>query len=235
MHLLDISSTVVPVTMTSLALVSISLSLICNLFQQHIPGKEVSGQRLTYLLRPNVVYPDHHAPGGLDTPPMTDADYSSQLDAESDRGSLDLDSDIEQHPSNTGLLSAISERNIPTSSVLDDEKWSTIDHEETDVESVSDAGLTASLDGLSLHADEVAEYTHRHIAASQYGSKLSRKRVLRRRLHSHHRRQNRSASSPSRSPTHTSCYKGLQSFSRRSKDLPSSHHDDQTFYDYLFL
>ncbi|KAJ6499357.1 hypothetical protein C8R45DRAFT_793754, partial [Mycena sanguinolenta] len=45
---------------------------------------EVSGLRLTYLLRPNVNYPAYHAAVGVDTPPATDVDLSSQLDTDSE-------------------------------------------------------------------------------------------------------------------------------------------------------
>ncbi|KAF9650854.1 hypothetical protein BDM02DRAFT_3154631 [Thelephora ganbajun] len=49
-------------------------------------SKDTSGQRLTYLLRPNVSRPSREA-ANLDTPPATDFGYSS-------RGDLEEDSDI---------------------------------------------------------------------------------------------------------------------------------------------
>ncbi|KAF9263414.1 hypothetical protein L218DRAFT_348707 [Marasmius fiardii PR-910] len=54
-------------------------------------SKDVSGRRLTYLLRPNVTRPDHSAATGVDTPPATDIDTSSQFASDSDLHS-DLDS-----------------------------------------------------------------------------------------------------------------------------------------------
>ncbi|TFK26541.1 hypothetical protein FA15DRAFT_279104, partial [Coprinopsis marcescibilis] len=43
-------------------------------------SKGDADDRLTYLLRPNVTRPDRRAPAGLDTPPATDLDYSSNPD-----------------------------------------------------------------------------------------------------------------------------------------------------------
>ena len=58
-------------------------------------GKDVDGERLTYLLRPNVFRPDAAGAFSLETPPVTDIDYSSQL-SESDLVSSDAgDSDVE--------------------------------------------------------------------------------------------------------------------------------------------
>lgn len=201
-----------------------------HLFNNKYLGKEISGQRFTYLLRPNVLYPDHRAPGGIDTPPVTDDDYSYQLDAESDRGSLDIDSDIDQHPNNTSRpLPSISEGRISTSPVLADEPWSPV--EDADLELETDASLAAGLDRLSLLPDNVSESTH--IPSPQMGSHFDGRPFLHRRIRSHHRRQERSASSPSRSPARKSYYRDLRPLLHRSKDfsLPPHH---QTFYDYLF-
>ncbi|TFK68709.1 hypothetical protein BDN72DRAFT_878892 [Pluteus cervinus] len=52
-------------------------------------SKDVNGSRLTYLLRPNVIRPDHQLPHTLETPPSTDYNYSSQIDTdESDIDSI---------------------------------------------------------------------------------------------------------------------------------------------------
>ncbi|KIL65847.1 hypothetical protein M378DRAFT_76282 [Amanita muscaria Koide BX008] len=62
-------------------------------------SKDVAGFRLTYLLRPNVTRPDHRAATALDTPPVTDIDYSSHpesdLDFLSDLSEKAADSDME--------------------------------------------------------------------------------------------------------------------------------------------
>ena len=60
---------------------------------EYSTGKDVSGHRLTYFLRPNVTRPDFFARSLLDTPPATDIDYSSHAStvnsgAESDAASV---------------------------------------------------------------------------------------------------------------------------------------------------
>jgi hypothetical protein len=175
------------------------------------------------------VYPDHHAPGGLDTPPMTDVDYSSQLDTESDHGSLDMDSDIERHPSNTDEpLSTISEGDISSPSVLANESWSVVDL--TDGESEFDAGL----DGLSLLPDTISESTC--IPAPRLGTHFTSEGhpSSHHRVCGHYRTQERSASSPSPSPAHNSWFRDLQPLSHQMKDFSLLHDHHQTFYDYLF-
>jgi len=193
-------------------------------------SKEISGQRFTYLLRPNVLYPDHHAPDGINTPPMTDADYSSQLDTESDRGSLGIDSDVEQHPMDIdGPLSTISESDVSTSPAVAMEASSTI--ENVDVELESDGGLATGLNALSLLPDTVSELPNIH--APRIGSRFDRQSSLHRRVRGQHRQQERSTSSPSRSPAPKSCYRGLQPRTHHTKTYFSSPHH-QTLYDYLF-
>ncbi len=59
-------------------------------------GKEVSGERFTYLLRPNVTRPDFFAPAAIATPPVTDIDSSSQFDTESDFTDLDSFSEVDE-------------------------------------------------------------------------------------------------------------------------------------------
>ena len=79
-------------------------ALVCVLFicdsicsfpskNEYSTGKDVSGHRLTYFLRPNVTRPDFFARSLLDTPPATDIDYSSHAStvnsgAESDAASV---------------------------------------------------------------------------------------------------------------------------------------------------
>lgn len=65
-------------------------------------GKGGPEHRLTYLLRPNVQKPDYEVTITLETPPATDADYSSQFettDSDSDfvKDRDIIDSDVEDH------------------------------------------------------------------------------------------------------------------------------------------
>ena len=173
------------------------------------------------------MYPDHHAPGGLDTPPMTDADYSSQLDTESDHGSLDVDSDIEPYPTHANRsLSTISEDIISTLPVLANDPLSVSG--DADVESEPDASLIAGLNRLSLSYNTLSDFTPnpasqtRHVDAHLFLRRQAR-----------HHRQERSTSSPSRSPVRHSWFKDRQPLPQRSKDFPLHDHH-QSFYDYLF-
>ncbi|KAF8070710.1 hypothetical protein FPV67DRAFT_1412852 [Lyophyllum atratum] len=200
-------------------------------------SKELSGRRLTYLLRPNVTRPDHRAPGTLDTPPVTDIDYSSQPDTESDHGGLETDSDVDQ-PSlqRSTQLPAITEDYSPLSSPvisppphLDSEAWSIIG--DTDVEgdeSASDAELAAEVNSLSLSAaDTDLDVTPK---ANIY---LRQQASLRRRGWS----QGRATSSPSRSPARRPFRRGPLRYDppRLTKPTALALHQQQSFYDYLFL
>ncbi|KAG5647066.1 hypothetical protein DXG03_001436 [Asterophora parasitica] len=200
-------------------------------------SKELSGRRLTYLLRPNVTRPDHRAPGALDTPPVTDIDYSSHPDSESERGGLETDSDLEEPSSAqpSAHLPAISEDFssansspiiLPVSHV-DADAWSLI--EDSDVEgdaSCSDAELMAEVDALSLGpADTDLDATPK---ANLY---LRQQASIRRRAWP----QVRAASSPSRSPARRPFRRGplrYDSPSLSSSTLPLAQ--QQSFYDYLF-
>jgi len=180
-------------------------------------SKEISGQRFTYLLRPNVVYPDHRAPGVLDTPPMTDADYSSQPETESDYG---VDSDIEQQsPINLSLLT-ISENPSSqlTSAILDNEIPLNTGGEDVD----SDTGLADGSDVFSMHSHTTAGCT------STFATRFGRQPFM------HQVRGESSTFSPSRSPSRMSFHSTLWSFRchlPHPKDLPQQH---QSFYHYLF-
>jgi len=193
-------------------------------------SKEISGQRFTYLLRPNVVYPDHHAPDGLDTPPMTDTDYSSQLDIESDHGTLDMDLDIEPYPTHADGLSSICEDNSSVPPILtNNDPLSVFDN--ADGEPESGASLTAGPNGLSLLCDTASEFTPNF--ASQIRSHFDTHLLLRRQAGGRHQRQERSTSSPSQSPVRNSWFKDLPLPQRSKKKKLHGQH--QTFYDYLFL
>lgn len=206
-------------------------------------GKEVSGRRLTYLLRPNVTRPDHHAANTLDTPPVTDLDYSSHPDTDTDQLS-EVDSDIEHPapPSSIHALAAISEDAAPTppSPLSDDESWSVIGVSDfEDDESGNDAGLAASVESLSLSAAPAPGFTQSSDNDRTPRADLSVPSPLRSRVwEQRNGRQGRSASSPSRSPARRPFRRGLRPLRfdaprKRGFILPAHH--VQSFYDYLFL
>ncbi|EAU91729.2 hypothetical protein CC1G_04497 [Coprinopsis cinerea okayama7 len=131
-------------------------------------SKGEAGNRLTYLLRPNVTRPDRRAPAGLDTPPATDIDYSSNPDIDTDSNidsdfisDRDLDSDVEgaERAGSTNILDSISEREgslPPDSPHLSptqdgDEAWSLIGETEADVESSNELEVVeAGVEQLSI-------------------------------------------------------------------------------------
>ncbi|KAJ3576746.1 hypothetical protein NP233_g219 [Leucocoprinus birnbaumii] len=128
--------------------------------------------RLTYLLRPNVQKPDYAAVNNLETPPVTDADYSSQLDTTdvdsdfvSDRDLID--SDVEETAANPrvqttnpgGHLDSIRETSLPASPHLhpalrEDDEWSVLSGDAggfgDESSSEADADLLDSVASLSL-------------------------------------------------------------------------------------
>ncbi|KAG6855745.1 hypothetical protein H0H87_011355 [Tephrocybe sp. NHM501043] len=220
-------------------IVSFSMSLIpivCTfpLTSSNSEGKELSGRRLTYLLRPNVTRPDHHAPNALDTPPATDIDYSSHPDTESDRDGFETDSDIEQ-PSDKQLASshlpAISENDSPPlfsdilPSRVDEDTWSLVG--DTDVEadeSASDAELVVGIGSMSLDSD-LPDLD----ATPKAGHYLRQKAANRRRVWP----RDRANSSPSRSPVRRPFRRGPLRYNQpRLPNIPLHQHC--SFYDYLF-
>ncbi|KAJ6586866.1 hypothetical protein DFH09DRAFT_977102 [Mycena vulgaris] len=185
-------------------------------------SKEVSGQRLTYLLRPNVNYPEFHATTSLDTPPATDIDFSSQLDTDSDFAS-DRDTHSEAGDSVAGSvvdhMSTIEEDSSPHlpsgHHPLSDDDWSVAGDLDTDGESGNEFGMEQSINSLSGDPDETVVVERRLAQLS-----------LRSRAWDH--AQSRSTSSPSRSPI------GL---SRRAVPVVPSNqqpNSPKSFYDYLF-
>jgi len=110
---------------------------------------------LTYLLRPNVTRPDRRAPAGLETPPVTDIDYSSTPETDSNIDSdfisdNDMESDVELNHDNP--LPPIDESPNPALSSLppvSEEDWSPIEGEnmgESDSDEVySDSEATSAL------------------------------------------------------------------------------------------
>ncbi|KAF8902894.1 hypothetical protein CPB84DRAFT_1775131 [Gymnopilus junonius] len=115
--------------------------------------------RLTYLLRPNVTRPDRIAQATLETPPVTDIDYSSNPETEdyidsdfvSDR---DMESDAELDGRH-GSLARIDES--PASVMaplppLDEDVWSHLGDEGTGGESEADEFDSGSEFGTGLEA-----------------------------------------------------------------------------------
>ena len=106
-------------------------------------GKGTLDNRLTYLLRPNVTRPDRRASAALDTPPITDLDYSSNPDTDNNLDSdfvseHELESDIELDREVNYALPAIKEASLPVSPALppiSEDSWSLVD-EETDDDSL---------------------------------------------------------------------------------------------------
>ncbi|KAL1744763.1 hypothetical protein HDZ31DRAFT_37797 [Schizophyllum fasciatum] len=136
-------------------------------------SKDVDGERLTYLLRPNVFRPDASGAYSLETPPVTDIDYSSQL-SESDLASSDAgDSDIEERRGTraAAALPAISE-DRPASPA--DSSWSLIeDAVSADGDlSASDAELAASVESLSLDEEQLPR--RRPLRPAPWGTRQSR-------------------------------------------------------------
>ena len=167
-------------------------------------GKETSGQRLTYLLRPNVTRPSYNAVPTLDTPPVTDLselsanDFDTESELVSDRDT----SEVEGPAPPAGLTAIVelgSDASAPASPVLgavyatragpaatgfDSDEWSVLG------ESDAEGDLSEGVAGL---ADEDAERTPMAAARRRQsgGPDALRSRLL--------ERQRRSASSPSRS------------------------------------
>ncbi|KAG7098856.1 hypothetical protein E1B28_000759 [Marasmius oreades] len=157
-------------------------------------SKDVSGRRLTYMLRPNVTRPDHNAAIGLDTPPATDIDTSSQFASDSDfHSDLDSPSDLAEsdHEREVPHLSTIIETSTPISSAFSDENWSVIGGSDMDGdESENGSGLLDSLASLTIHG----QCPDRILGTISSTPASMRSRLEDRRQHL------RSTSSPSRSP-----------------------------------
>lgn len=192
-------------------------------------SKEVQSRRLTYLLRPNVSRPDFHARSTLDTPPVTDLDYTSHehesdfiSEPSSDVDAADVGSDAAA--GEVAGLTAIEESPAlaPVALAQDfDDTWSVIGGD-TDAEgdvSSSERGLAQSAESLSLQdAPQRTDSTPRAIAPVRYHLAL-RPRAW---------NQRRSASSPSRSPS----TRPLRRVPPRIEPLKVTH--PKSFYDHLY-
>jgi hypothetical protein len=180
-------------------------------------SKEVDGQRLTYLLRPQVM---QVMASTLDTPPATDI---SQVDTESDFVSdihtsdleSDFASDIERE-AHAGELSAISE--APSSPAA----WSVIGGSDFEF----DEGFAASVESLSLNV-EANDLERTPRATDVRGSGGIFMRNARTRFGAWN--EARSGSSPSRSPA-----RRVPPMRRAMMQQGKKKAEKGTFYDYLF-
>ncbi|TFK90035.1 hypothetical protein K466DRAFT_485508 [Polyporus arcularius HHB13444] len=214
-------------------------------------SKDTSGQRLTYLLRPNVTRPTHSVVPTLDTPPVTDlselsaTDFDTESELVSDR---DL-SDVEGPNPNarmTAIVEAASDASAPSSpamgavyvtraippasaSGLESDAWSVLGESDVDVEgdlSASEDDLAGSVASLSLSdAGGDIERTPVAIGARRrQGPDALRSRLL--------ERQRRSASSPSPSPSRRAPTRPRQRAEHAS--VRPQVNGRRSFYDYLF-
>ncbi len=212
-------------------------------------GKDTSGQRLTYLLRPNVTRPTRDLVPSLDTPPATDLSELSanDIDTESELVSDRDASDVEgsQPQSHAAGLTSIAEvgsdasapasplvgaiyvtASVPPSSGLDSDTWSILG--ESDIEgdlSAPEGDLAGSVASLSLSdASEFdAERTPLTAVRRRQGPDAIRSRFL--------ERQRRSASSPSRSPARRTPHRPRT----RADPVRSYLNGRRSFYDYVFV
>ncbi|KXN90876.1 hypothetical protein AN958_03530 [Leucoagaricus sp. SymC.cos] len=189
-------------------------------------SKGDSNERLTYLLRPNVRKPDYGTITSLETPPVTDADYSSQIE------STDVDSDL------------ISDQDLIDSDV--DESPSAIMIERDHLNSIEETSVPSSSHHSSNQRNDVAredpEWSVLNGDAGAYGDESGNYGASPPLRLSHHqqpprlpsRRWDRSTSSPSRSPVRTrrlaSARKKRQTVSMRA----AREANYTSFYDYLF-
>ncbi|TFK44259.1 hypothetical protein BDQ12DRAFT_640731 [Crucibulum laeve] len=216
-------------------------------------------KRLTYLLRPNVTRPDHHAPATLNTPPVTDIDYSSHPESDIDSDFISdrelergIDSDAEGPP-----LSAIAE-SLPASPFSDsvplgeenEDAWSMVEGDsDADIEadeSGSELGIEPAVAGLSLTEKQPLPLSgsplkgvedqdgDRTLGPDDVILSLSTATPL---TSTNHRVRGvaRSASSPSRSPARTRASRRRAGKRLAGRGVVVGIGGRGSFYEYLFL
>ncbi|KAI0329710.1 hypothetical protein GY45DRAFT_1252279 [Cubamyces sp. BRFM 1775] len=215
-------------------------------------SKDVSGQRLTYLLRPNVTRPNRLASPILDTPPVTDmselsghefdteSDFVSDRDLSDAEGALprpgalrplgaivegDSDASLPASP----MVGAVYARpSIPPMASLDSDGWSVIGGSDAEgdlsaPEGEDGAEIESGVAALSLNDAEMdVDRTLVTDVRRRQGPEGLRSRLL--------DRQRRSASSPSRSPARRTPRRGRQ----RGEPVRMDGVERKSFYDYLF-
>ncbi|RPD57629.1 hypothetical protein L226DRAFT_532132 [Lentinus tigrinus ALCF2SS1-7] len=217
-------------------------------------SKDASGQRLTYLLRPNVTRPTHHAAPTLDTPPVTDlsefsaTDFDTESELVSDRDASDVEGPSPSGPGSrlTAIVEVGSDasapaspavgavyvaRAIPPISGFESDGWSVLGESDVDVDGDMSApepegDLAGSVASLSLSdADADVERTPMVSGVRRrQGPDALRSRLL--------ERQRRSASSPSPSPARRATHRARQR--AEAAHVRSQLNGRQSFYDYLF-
>ncbi|KAJ7132805.1 hypothetical protein C8R43DRAFT_1133368 [Mycena crocata] len=185
-------------------------------------SKENNGIRLTYLLRPNVNYPEFHAALGLDTPPATDIDLSSQIDTDSEFASERSEAGDSVADSAVERMSTIDEdppSPPPGHDAPIDDDWSVVGDVDTDGgESGNESNMGQSIT-FSGNPDETMTAA---MAAEHRLAQLS----LRSRTWDHP--HGRSTSSPSRSPVR------LPRRTIPAAPLAQKLDPPKSFYEYLF-
>ncbi|KAI0930138.1 hypothetical protein AcV5_006928 [Taiwanofungus camphoratus] len=200
-------------------------------------SKETSGQRLTYLLRPNVTRPSCYAPADLDTPPVTDLESSThEFDSESDfvsdrdcRSDAGVDSEPEAvAPPGAGTLSTTAEGTdvsassspvaiaMPVSAQGSDDGWLLADVED---DSEAEQSLATGIRSLTLEPDSTPR-AHPRMRQASFRSHLWE-------------RQRRSASSPSRSPARRLPQRAHLCVNPPRVEQHASN-SRRSFYDYLY-
>ena len=223
-----------------------------------IIGKEVAGSRLTYLLRPNVTRPDHRAPTTLDTPPITDIDYSSHPDSEADilsdisEKGADSDMEVLREPhASVGLSDIVEDVPGPKSAeaspgdsdppLVQDGSDDMSDAADID-DSASEPGhITTQLSSLSIEScHDSPELVAGELGPASALQTLPQRAAVysRQSLAARQRMWTRSASSPSRSPARTMAHRRL-TVQRRYKAPKSTvaalgGTRAEMFYDYLY-
>ncbi|KAJ7593871.1 hypothetical protein C8J56DRAFT_776916 [Mycena floridula] len=171
-------------------------------------SKDVAGERLTYLLRPQ---PDPRASKrALDTPTTTDMESTSQFESDTDFSvsERDLLSEIESESEAEAPVPV----SAPRPALSTEGSWSLVEDPEAEGdESGNDADLAASVDSLSIQPAD-SYIRHNSIRARAWNSE---------------RQPLRSASSPSRSPARPRI--------RRPRSVVVAQTKRGTFYEYLFL
>ncbi|KAJ3505798.1 hypothetical protein NLJ89_g7227 [Agrocybe chaxingu] len=157
-------------------------------------SKGTDENRLTYLLRPNVTRPDRRMQADLDTPPITDLDYSSNPDTDIDSDFIserELGSDVEADHNKTtsNTLVAIVESPGPNSPALQpvqEDAWSLVnegaggesDADEFDSGSELGSMLSASVDALEPQSQTDSLHSEAANAASLVESTTLQNRLV---------------------------------------------------------
>ncbi|KAI0339792.1 hypothetical protein BDW22DRAFT_1421976 [Trametopsis cervina] len=156
-------------------------------------SKDVSGRRLTYILRPNISRPAFAPAPGLNTPPVTDLESSvvdsesdfmlSDRDSHRDTSDAEIDSDVEPGPGvpppQPFALADIPESTPGSPAVAPsalDDSWSMIN--ESDAEADVENDLTHGVASLTLDP-EVTPRAARQLRQGSVGPPPRRHALLR--------------------------------------------------------